>query len=174
MVETKHSLLHGPAGPILLVLAHSVSTRNNVGSGGIRSFVGSVAEHGVRVFLEYALAFVTRAPLTVNTSRHGRPNEQVVTVAHVLYLVVMTDLFHVRPVVELATDTNQHYLSILQVLRMWTVHWPTRQATNRSINSLKMWYCRQNQSINFFNNNKKKNKNNTFCRKRHSAVASEA
>ena len=94
----------------------------SVGDGSSGPVLGRVAEFGVRVFLENAPAFDAGAPLAVNARRHRWPDEQIVAFAYVLDLVVMTDLLHVRPVVELTTDTDQHYLSVFQVLRCLTVH----------------------------------------------------
>ena len=72
--------------------------------------------------LENAASVHTGAPLSVNARRHGGPDQRVVAIAHVLNLVVVPDLFHVRPVVKLPADAVQHYLAVFQILRMRTVY----------------------------------------------------
>jgi len=73
--------------------------------------------------LENAAPVVARAPLLVNARGHCRSNERVVAIADVLDLVVVTNLLHVRPVVEVPSDPVQHNLSMFKLLRMWTVHY---------------------------------------------------
>jgi len=102
------------------MLLLNVVTRNSA-VGGRRT----LGERRARMCLENARTRVTRSPLTMDACCHGRAacchgraDQQVVAVADVLNLVVVTDLLDVRPVVELATDTDQHYLPMLKVLRM--------------------------------------------------------
>ena len=91
-------------------------------AGRSESAAGGVPETGARVGLEHAAAVDARAPLSMDARGHRRPDERIVAIADVLDLIVVSDLLHVRPVVELAADAVQHDLSVLQVLRMRTVN----------------------------------------------------
>ena len=70
-----------------------------------------------------ALAFITRTPMFMDTGGQRRPDQSVVAVTNVLNLVVVADLFDVMPVMELALNANQHYLSVFQLTRMRAVNW---------------------------------------------------
>ena len=112
--------------------------RNDV-TGGSGPSPGGVFERGARMCLEHAPALVARTPLIMNAGRHSWSDQQVVAIADVLDLIVVTDLIDVRSVMELAVDTNEHYLPVLQVLRVWTVHWANTSNTVR-ISVPKQWH----------------------------------